>query len=273
MNNNTKTTALRYAKQLMICLLAIGLFIPAATLNVQAKKHKNEWVTTKNGRVNYYDKKGNKVNKKKRHIDGKQYSFDKNGNQRVGWIKYKDHISFYNIKPGKKGYLVTDKTVNGIELDERGYAVSNLDKARLLAEANSIAFNITNFNMTQDEKNKACFMYVRDKTDWRNIGSFQSRNANWDIYYASYGIYKKYGDCYTGGASFAYMATAVGSKNVYAESSGGHGWCTIDGYFYDPNWSWATKSVDKYFKVSGSLSGKSGRPNWARHRTYKKRVD
>ena len=249
-----------------ICLLTIGL-------SAHAGKHKPGWYMSKKGRVYYYDEKGKKVTKKQAQIGNKYYYFDKKGMQHVGWIKYNGHYYYYNIAPKKKGYRVCNKTINGIKLNSKGWAVNNKDKAKLLAQANTIVFKITNFKMSQTKKNKACFLYIRDKMNWRNISGFRSNNKQWDQFYASYALFKGYGDCYSGGCGFAYLATAAGAKKGYAISSGGHGWARIDGKYYDPNWSWVTKSFDKYFAVTSSESGRGGRPSYTKHTEYVKRID
>ena len=39
------------------------------------------------------------------------------------------------------------------------------------------------------------------------------------------------GNCFSYGAAFAYMAKAIGYKNVYCCNSGGHGWAEVDAWF------------------------------------------
>ncbi|MBO4864652.1 MAG: hypothetical protein J5517_09805 [Eubacterium sp.] len=273
-----KHSIIKMVRILMLAVVFISICFFGLGISAQAKSKdktpKPGWYMNKKGRVFYYNDKGKMLKKKKEYKIGKKYYyFDKNGMQRVGWIKYKGYYHYYNIAPKSKGYMVTNKTINGIKIDKKGRAVTNKNKAKILAKANETAFYITNFKMSQNQKNKACFMYIRDKTNWRNLTSFRSDLSDWDQYYATYAIFRRYGDCYTGGCGFAYMAAAVGSKNVYAASSGGHGWAIIDGYFYDPNWSWAMNNVNDYFKVPASLSGHGGRPDWARNGAYKKRVD
>ncbi|MBQ8306804.1 MAG: hypothetical protein IJX90_11385 [Blautia sp.] len=252
----------------VLCLAVLGMCVTA-----QAKTYKNEWYMSKNGRAYYYDANGQMVKNKIKQIGTKCYYFDSKGMQHVGWIKSGGYYYYFNIGAKEKGYRRRNQTVNGIKLDVKGRAVTNKEKARLLAKANTIVFSVTNFNMTQTQKNKACFLYVRNKTRWRNIGSFRRSNKNWDQFYAAYLLDRGYGDCYVGGCGFAYLAVAAGAKKVNATSSGGHGWAEINGKFYDPNWSKVTGSVDKYFAVPASLSGRSGRPAWARNRAYVKRVD
>ena len=255
----------------MLVILYITLFVSCLSISANAAKPKDGWYMSKKGRAYYYEN-GKKVKGQQKQIGKKTYYFDKKGRQHVGWIEYKGHYYYYKIGAKKKGYLICNKTINGIKLNSKGWAVNNKEKARLLAQANKIVFSITNFKMSQNQKNKACFLYIRN-INWRNLTSFKSNLKNWDQYYASYAIFKGYGDCYTGGCGFAYLATAAGAKKVYAVSSGGHGWAEINGRYYDPNWSWISNSVDKCFNVPASLSGRGGRPSWSKHRSYVKRVD
>ncbi len=273
MNTNRSKTFFTYIRLfvfvfLIFYLISIGMMPPA-----NARKEKSEWVTTKDGNIYYYNKNGVKSTKKRSNIKGKYYCFNKEGKQRVGWIKFKDHYSFYHIKPGKKGYMVTDQTINGIKINKNGWAVDNLDKAALLAKANTIVSSITNFNMSQAQKNRACFVYIKNNIRWLDLSDFRKDMKDWDRFYANYALFKGQGDCHTDGCGFAYMATAAGAKNVYAVSSGGHGWVEINGSFYDPNWSQHDNNVDKFYNVPKKLSGKDGRPSWASCRVYIKRID
>ena len=273
MNTNRNKTVYTYIRLFFFGFLIINMISFVMIPSANAKKKKSEWVTTKGGNIYYYNKKGEKCTKKTARIKDRFYSFDKEGKQHVGWIKYKDHYSFYRIKPGKKGYMVTDKTINGIKINKKGWAVNNLDKAALLAKANTIVSTITNFNMSQAQKNRACFVYVKNNIKWLDLSDFRKEMKDWDRFYANYALFKGQGDCHTDGCGFAYMATAAGAKNVYAVSSGGHGWVEINGSFYDPNWSQHDNNVDKFYNVPKKLSGKDGRPSWASCRVYIKRID
>ena len=215
MNDQGIITSKRIIRLFTLALLLLSfMIIPGPS--AQAKKKYKGWVQKTNGRIYYYEASGRKARSKRKLLGRKLYYFDANGRQHVGWIKIKDHYCYYNLERGKNGFLVKNKTVNGIKIDGNGYAVDNLDKVRLLAEANRIAFNLTNFNMTLREKNKACFLYIKDNTNWRNLKGFRTENKDWDMFYAEYALFKNTGDCYSGGCAFAYMAAAVGNENVYA---------------------------------------------------------
>lgn len=242
---------------------------------VAQTKHINEWVEKK-GRVFYFNKFGVKA-VGKRKIDGKDYYFDGEGRQRVGWVKLKGGYYYYNIGKKTKGYRVTGATINGIKLKKTGEAKltsKTQDKVRYLADANELCFDYVNFNMTRKEALKKLFtlMAKGEIIAYYNYGDFKYSD-NWDQYYVSYYFERGIGDCYTTGCAFAYIATALGYDEVYAESSGGHGWCRIGEKYYDPNWaSWGAKDIYDGFAASGSSGGKDGRVNWQRSCRYSKKV-
>ena len=242
---------------------------------VAQKTHISEWVEKK-GRVYYFDKYGIKTVGKKM-IGGKEYYFDSEGRQRVGWVKLKGGYYYYNIGKKTKGYRVTGTTVNGIRLKKTGEAnltSKTQDKVKYLADANELCFDYVNFTMTRTEALKKMYtlMAKSEIISYYNYGDFKYSD-NWDQYYASYYFERGIGDCYTTGCVFAYIATALGYDEVYAESSGGHGWCRIGEKYYDPNWaSWGAKDIYDGFAASGSSGGKDGRVNWKRGCSYSKKV-
>ncbi|WP_373215514.1 transglutaminase domain-containing protein [Ruminococcus sp. 5_1_39BFAA] len=253
--------------------LLTGLFLLCTLLllsvPVQAagKKLTNQWVTKK-GNVYFYNNKGKKVTGLQK-IGKYQYYFDSKGVQRSGWRKIKNNYYFFQIKSGRKAYMVKSKTINGIKLDAKGRADkkgSNLRKLKLMVEANNIVQKITKPTMTQTEKLKKCFDYTKTAygyTSWRAF----SNKSGWELDFAEDMFYKNRGDCVSYGCAFAFLANAVGAKNVYCVSSGGHGWAEIQGKVYDPDWALVSK-VDTYFAMDYSLSGVQGRPNYKPNRTY-----
>ena len=66
------------------------------------------------------------------------------------------------------------------------------------------------------------------------------------------------------------MATALGFEDVYAVSSGGHGWCKIGNKYYDPNWGWwGARNKYDAFGSSGFAVGKYGKTmNWKKFSKY-----
>ena len=247
-------------------LLLCTLFLLAVPVQA-AKKVTNTWYS-KSGKYYYYDAAGKRVTGVQK-IGKYSYFFDTKGVQRTGWKKIKNDYYYFQIRNGKKGYMVKSKTNNGIRLDSKGRASkkgNNLRKLKLMAEANRIVEKITTPGMSQTEKLQKCFSYTKTAygyTSWRNF----SNKAGWELEFAEDMFYRGRGDCFSYGCAFAYLANAAGAKNVYAISSGGHGWAEINGKVYDPDWALVSK-VDTYFDMSYSLSGIQGRPDYARNRLY-----
>jgi hypothetical protein len=261
------------AAVLAICICLVGL-MPAEVY--AAKKHKNEWVESK-GRYYYYNENGKKVTGLQT-ISKKKYYFDEKGRQRTGWVQVGDDYYFFYIKNKAKGCMATGTTVNGIKIKKNGVAkvtTKNAEKVRLLVAANEMVFDNTKSTMTKKEKLKIMFTGLAEGEliVYKNVGHFKKSESNWQEIYAAYLFDKGYGDCYSAGCALAYMAAAIGCDEVYAQSSGGHGWCKINGKYYDPNWAWyGTDDISKAYAVSADLSGKGGRPSWAKNEVYSKKI-
>jgi hypothetical protein len=242
-----------------------------------SKKYVKEWVE-KSGRYYYYNKYGEKVTGLV-DIGKKTYYFDKKGRQRIGWIKKGGSYYFFKTANKSKGYMVKSAKVNRIKLGSDGAAKitsSNKERVRLLTAANEFVFSHTKSTMSKEQKLKTVFkgLATQKMIVYKNIGSFKKNNSKWDEIYASYFLDKGYGDCYTGGCAMAYLATAIGCKDVYAESSGVHGWCRIEGKYYDPKWAWWGTNGHIYygFAVPASRAGSNHSPNWARAAYYSMKV-
>lgn len=242
---------------------------------VERYAHQNEWVERK-GYHYYYDKFGVKATGRKT-IDGKKYYFDSQGRQRVGWISINEDYYFYQIGKQKNGYLKTDTTVNGIALKKNGKAKltsDTRDKVKYLTYANELCSEYLNPSMSRKEALEKMYQLMAkgEIISYYNYGPFQD-SKNWDQNYVAYFFDRGIGDCYTAGCVFAYIATALGCEEVYAESSGGHGWCRIGEKYYDPNWGfWGTDNMMDGFAVKPEDSGKNGRLNWKLNCRYSKKI-
>ena len=142
------------------------------------------------------------------------------------------------------------------------------EKVELMVKCAKMMDTVTKPRQARKTKLKIAFQYAKTHFPRRNIHDWRN-TADWDIYYASYIINHRGGDCFCQGAFFAYLANAVGYTNVKAVSSGGHGWAMVNGEIYDPNWSFIIGDA-KCYAVPTSLSGTGGRPNWAGAGIYKK---
>jgi hypothetical protein len=255
-----------------ICLTCMA---PVETYAAK-KKYSNEWVE-KNGRFYYYNEKGKKL-RGLQTVGDETYYFDEKGRQRVGWVQVDDDYYFFTIRRKSKGSMVKSTEINGIKIKKSGKAKvtkKNSEKLRLLVAANELVFENTKSTMKKSEKLKTMFtgLATADLIVYKNLGSFESKKSNWQEYYAACFFDKGYGDCYAAACAFAYIATAIGYDEVYAQSSGGHGWCKINEKFYDPNWAWwGTSDIDKAYAVPAELSGKNKRPNWAKYQIFSKKI-
>jgi hypothetical protein len=152
--------------------------------------------------------------------------------------------------------MVKSDKVNRIRLGNDGVAKitsSNKERVRLLTAANEFVFNHTKSTMSREQKLKTVFkgLATQKTIAYKNIGSFKKNNSKWDEIYASYFLDKG-----------------------YAESSGVHGWCRIEGKYYDPKWAWWGTNGNIYygFAVPASRSGSNHSPNWARAAYYSRKV-
>lgn len=243
------------------------------SVSTSAATQKSTWYT-KNGRYYYYDKKGELVHGTKK-INGKYYYFNSKGRQRNGWIVSKGRYYFFKNEPGKGGYRLSNTTVNGIQLQANGIAVvtnQNKTKLTLLTKANQMAYELCALNVSKEQRLKKCYNHLVYSLRYRNLPHGFRSTGDWAAYYASYALLKGYGDCYCSGSGMAYMATAIGCTNVYAVSSGGHGWCEINGKVYDPNWGRMTGDANRYFGFTRNMLTKKD-PNYFRSGMYKSRID
>ncbi len=250
---------------LALAVLFLGILMLAVP--VQAAKYKNVW-KKQNQNVYYYNDKGKKATGLTQ-IGGKSYYFDGKGIQRVGWQKIGSQYYFFQIANGKKGSMVKGKKINDITLDKKGRAKktqASLRKLKIMVEANKVVEKQTKPLMTKPQKLKICFEYAKKTYKYATWRSFTGKKG-WELDYAEDMFYKGRGNCFSYAAAFAFMANAVGCSDVYAISSGGHGWAEINGLVFDPDWALVSK-VDTYFAMPYSLSGVQGRPNYKANRVY-----
>lgn len=193
-------------------------------------------------------------------IDGKTFTFE-NGTLRTGYQKINGKTYYYdasgNLKKNgivgsaSEGYCYADKNGvidftyrNGITyggydwlvLDGKAYKVTDEDDETLF-RALKLVNRVTDSSMSKSEKLRACFDHLQNY-DYveRNPRIPDYTGMDWPIIYANDIFEDDQGNCLSFAAAFAYMAKAIGYKNVYGCHSGGHGWCEIEGLIYDPEW-------------------------------------
>lgn len=154
------------------------------------------------------------------------------GSDKYGW--------YYAGKNGKidTSYrnAVTQHGKDWVVMDGKATKVTSKSD-RTLFRAMKIVTKITNKKMSKSQKLKTCYNYVKNAYTELNPRIPHYHGSDWPIIYANDMFVDGAGNCFSYGAAFAYMAKAIGYKNVYCCNSGGHGWAEVDGLIYDPEWS------------------------------------
>ena len=172
-------------------------------------------------------------------IDGTQYYFDADGAAATGWQTI-DGKKYYFKDSGAMaiGEILT------IDGKRQGFSGSGdwlgeKTDAFLNAYAKALTFveENTDASMSQEQKLRKCFELFRDTFYEKNPWIPHYTGMDWAEKYAYACLDTKSGNCFSYGAGFAFVARAIGYDNVYACSSGGHGWAEIDGKVYDPEWT------------------------------------
>lgn len=258
-------------RRFRVLLFFVMALVVVLSVPVFGASHKSEWTSSK-GNYYYWNAKGKKV-KGLQKIGSKYYFFDSKYIQRTGWRKIKGSYYYFSKNKAKKGYMVKNKTMDGVKLNADGKAVltsRSQRKLKIMVRCSEIMDTLTNADQTKAQKLKIAFDYAKNHYRAVNIHGFRG-SGDWDMYYAEYMLNNGRGDCYCYGAVFAYLANAAGYHSATVVSSGGHGWAEINGLFYDPNWA-RVIGTNKCYAVPRSLSGVSSRPNWARYGIYKKNL-
>ena len=227
-----------------------------------------------------------------RKIHGEVYYFSPKGFMKTGWIKYNNKKYYFDsngirysgvkkisgkyyyfsdkgvlrtktVKVGNTTYYCTEKGI--LEAWKKGKTIyypngkkMNSTKAyeyETLQRAKDVVSKITKPSMSKSEKFETCFRWVMYQHYYDTRRTFYNQTA-WPALYANdYLILSgKGGDCFSDACSFAYLAKALGYKNVYvcvdttATDGSGHCWAEIGGRVYDPLFAEA-KSYYGYFGV------------------------
>ena len=188
------------------------------------------------------------------YLEGSKVIFDADtmAKKEDGWWKVTDgriDHSFTGIEKNSKGFWYfkdgkLDFNYCAIEEWEGREWLVVRGKAWEIACANDMTLyrafkvieNITTESMTQEEKLKACYDYVQKMTEL-NPRLPHYTGEDWPMIYAEDVFMNKEGNCLSFASALAYMAKALGYKDVYVCSSGEHGWAEIDGLIYDPEWA------------------------------------
>ena len=193
-------------------------------------------------------------------VNGQTYNFDK-GLFRTGYQKINGKRYYYNSKgmvvkntivgSKREGWYYADKNgkidflySNGITQNGKDWNVMSGKATKVKTKSDKTLFRalkvvakVTDKSMSKSQKLKACFNYTKNAYKELNPRIPHYHGSDWPIIYANDMFVDGAGNCFSYGAAFAYMAKAIGYKNVYCCNSGGHGWAEVDGLVYDPEWS------------------------------------
>ena len=124
---------------------------------------------------------------------------------------------------------------------------------RAYQNARDVINKVTNKKMSKSQKLEACFRWVMSKYyfTWRR---FDQGGTMWYAVQANDHFERGCGDCIADASAFAYLAKALGYKNVYICADGSrrddnsHAWTEINGRVYDPLFAEA-KSYSRNYGV------------------------
>lgn len=217
--------------------------VSASAAKKSAKKQ--GWEILKSGNKRYY-KNGKRVTGFQK-LGKNYYYFTNKGillRNRTITNGYKG-FTYYTNKNGR----VVVKTKGTGYYNANGTPMSQAQIADFRAK--QIASEITNSGMSSSQKLQTCFNWVirRYYNIWRD---FDQGGENWPAAFANDHFLHGNGDCVSDASAFAYLAKAIGYKNVYVcadavrSNNNAHAWCEINGYVYDPLFAEA-KSYSKYY--------------------------
>ena len=255
-------------RKLLAAIIAAAAWLLLSGVNASA----SSWVTS-NGHCFYVTTKGRwltGLHKIRKH----KYYFDAGCIQRTGWRKIGSYYYYFRPYAGKKGYMVTGKTIDGIQLLKNGRAVVNARAAKklpVLVTASSWLDSLTTETMTPSQKRKKCFYYIVNNCADLATGDYFNGNANWDTDYASLLYSRRAGDCFVFACGAAYLFNACGYANVQICSTGMHCWIEQRGLYYDPHWTGYGGAT--VYAMPASLSGVGKHPAIAGTALYRVNID
>ena len=235
-----------------------------------------------------------------RNIHGDIYYFSPKGFMKTGWIKYNNKKYYFGtdgkrcsgvqkisgkyyyfnekgvlqtktVTSGKNTYYCTEKGI--LEAQKKGNTLYYANGKKMestkayeyetLQSAKKIVSQITTTNMSTSQKFQTCFNWVI-KHNYATKRIFMNQTA-WPALYANdyladVNTVGHGGNCFSDACAFAYLAKALGYKNVYVcvdtnkLGGSGHCWAEINGLVYDPLFAEA-KSYSKYFGATYSTFG------------------
>lgn len=195
----------------------------------------------------YYFKPKGKLGTKGKMLKGikkigkYRYCFNASGVlQKKGIVGTKKTGYYYADKRGK----ISSKTRKALVFKGKKWNVLNGKASRAkttkqvtLFRALKLVEKVTKFKGKKSKQLKTCFNYMKNAYVEMNPRIPHFHGRGWTELYANDMFVNGKGNCFSYSTAFAYVAKAIGYKNVYCCNSGGHGWAEINGLIYDPEWS------------------------------------
>lgn len=219
----------------------------ATATAVKKEPAKNGWIDEDGGRRYYKD---DRYMTGVTNVEGTDMHFDSKGHLTTGEYKV-DKNAFYSKDDGTLiAYIKGDKYYYS-----DGKSMSEADKWDFKAQvkAHHVVDKLTTDDMSDEEKLKTCFMWVMD-TRYVKHRKFDSTVSYWPAYFACDIFKDRTGECHADGSAVAYIAAAIGYKDVYvcrdtaSHNVQGHCWAEINGRVYDSLFA-KSRGFSKFYNV------------------------
>lgn len=230
----------RVKKLLVLFLCAVFMTTPVFTETVVAADNtvsapvQNGWYRYSNGNVRYF-RNGkyltgcHKLGKYKYLFNQRGIKMQKNTNYNgiLYYVDDKAHVSGW--KKGAYCYYHNGRRMSKYKSQE----FSAYQNARGVIQA------VTNKRMSRSQKLKTCFRWVM-RVHYGGWRRFDQGGPAWYAVQADDMFVRRRGDCIGYASAFAYIARALGYKNVYIcanaprSNNHAHAWTEINGRVYDP---------------------------------------
>ena len=218
------------------------------------------WVKKKN--YCYYYKNNKKVTGLQ-VIGGRTYYFDSKGVQRTSWRKIGESYYCFNAGDKSKGYLLTNTTANGIRIgaDGRADVTQKLSKrkAKVMVKVSGLLDKIMKKGkkkLSKKGKLKLCYDYLRKKYPYHLVSHFREKDPNFDLWSVEQLFKRHYADCVPYACTFAYLANALGYKDItilswyiHKPRKTGHSWVQIGNRYYDVSLGRHNKKSFRLFSI------------------------
>ena len=256
MMNRVKTgdagRLVRAALLAVLLVLSFGMSTLAAS---------NGWVKKKNYCYYYQNKKPVKGLQK---INGRTYYFDSKGIQRTSWRKIGKSYYCFNAEEKSGGYLLTNTTKNGIQIGPDGKADVRQKrpnrKVQVMVKVSSLLDKImtkSKKTLSRKKKLKLCYDYLRKKYPYRLVSHFREKDPDFDLWSVEQLFKRHYADCVPYACTFAYLANALGYKDItilswyiHKPRKTGHSWVQIGEKYYDVSLGRHNKKSFHLFSIS-----------------------